>query len=812
MKARLLLLFMATFNQFIYAQNTGSGRFSVRIHDEKQNAVEGATVFLMNGRDSSLVKMSISEKDGTASFEQAKAGKYWLMVSAVGYDKISSPAFEVGQSTQQVNLPDMQLEHATQQLKGISIQGTKPFIERELDRVVVNVNSSIVSAGSSALDVLSRSPGVLVNQNDDISMKGKQGVIVMIDGKPTYLSSTDLANLLRSTPANAIDKIELITNPPAKYEAAGSAGIINIKLKKDLRYGTNGSLSVSAGEGVYGKFNTGISINYRNNKTNVFANYNYTYRENFNNLVLDRKFFKDNGNLDGGYQQDNYLRIPINSNLAKAGLDYSTSKNTTIGILFTGLLTDIDPAGNNFSKVLDSLDRNISYFKTKSAGINHFNNYSGNINLKHVIDTAGQEITIDIDHARYASSTVQNYTTAYFNLDGTNSQPDDILYDRQPRSLNIYSVKADYALSFSKRSKLETGFKSSLVKADNNLSFYNIINGAAVFDTTKSNHFIYEENINAAYSNFNTSFDHYKLQLGLRAEQTVSNGNQLTTDNKFRNNYIQFFPTTFISDKIDERNEISLSIGRRIDRPTYKQLNPFKFYLDPSTFVEGNPYLRPQLTYTSEFSYTYKQKYSLTFTYSNTSNNITSILIPDETDNRITIQTDKNLTKVYYYAVSLIIPVDIAPWWTTTNNLNTYYNNYSGNLANTPLNKGRLAFDVSSNNSFKIAKNTTAELDGIFTSGNVYGYLFVDHALELSGGIQHTILKGKGTVKFNVSDFLRTNNLIGTTVIDNYSEMFVRHIESRVATLAFIYRFGNNKTAPSHSRTGGAEEEKKRAS
>lgn len=811
MRYFLLIICLTGIIEFSNAQTPASGRISTKVLDDKSKGIDGATVSLFNSSDSSLVKVNITERDGSVLFEQIKSGSYFLTVNNVGYRNSSSEKITIDQSNQQVNVPGISLQPEAHQLGEVNVQAKKPFIERQLDKVVVNVGGSIVSAGGTALEVLQRSPGVLVNQNDDISMKGKQGVIVMIDDKPTYLSATDLANMLRSMPANSIDKIELITNPSSKYDAAGSSGIINIKLKKDQRYGTNGNFNFSAGQGVYGKLNTGLSLNYRNNKINLFGNYNYTYRENFNHLELHRNFFNPDGTLNGAYKQDNYLKFPVKSNLLKAGMDYSPTKNTTIGVVFTGLLTKFDPTGINSSDVLDSLQQKVSYFKTNSDAMNRLHNYSGNLNFKHSIDTAGQEISADLDYAYYGNHSLQNYTTKYFNLDGTAAQPDNVLQDQQPGILNIYSIKADYALPLKKQARFEAGIKSSYVHADNNLAFYDIVNSQKLLDTTQSNHFIYNENINAAYVNFIKSISQYKFQLGLRAEQTIASGDQVTTDNKFRNSYIQLFPSLFVNDKIDAQNELNLSIGRRIDRPTYKQLNPFKFFLDPSTYVEGNPYLAPQYTWSSELNYTYKQKYTISFTYSNTSGNITELLIPDITDNRVTIQTDKNLARYYYYNMSITVPVDITSWWTSTNNLNTYYSNYSGELANTPLNKGKLAFDANTNNSFKLGKNTSAELDGVFTSGNVYGYLYIKHTLDLSAGIQQTILKGKGTIKLNITDFLRSDNLVGTTSIANYSEMFLRHIESRVATLAFVYRFGSNKIAPSRRTTGGAEDEKKRA-
>lgn len=279
MKLYLVFLFVVVFCAFAHAQSQVSGRVSAKVIDEHSKGIDGATVSLLSTKDSSLIKVNITEQNGNVSFEQIKDGSYLLSVSTIGYKKAISRSFDINKDNQQLTLADIRLEPGKTQLNEVSVQAKKPFIEKQIDRIVVNVNNSIVSAGSTALDVLSRSPGVLVNQNDDISMKGKQGVIVMIDGKPTNLSSTDLANLLRSTPANSIDKIELITNPSSKYDAAGSAGIINIRLKKDLRYGTNGTFSLSAGQGVYGKLNTGLNLNYRNNKVNIFGNYNYTYRE-----------------------------------------------------------------------------------------------------------------------------------------------------------------------------------------------------------------------------------------------------------------------------------------------------------------------------------------------------------------------------------------------------------------------------------------------------------------------------------------------------------------------------------------------------
>lgn len=810
MKSLLFLLLFIGLFEFAAAQSASEARITAKVIDENSNAVEGATVTLLKARDSTIIKINITAKDGSVVFELVKTGTYLLSIRAIGYKNAYTNPLTVGQDNQQISVPAIRLEHSTAQLSEVTVQAKKPFIEQRADRTVINVNNSIVSAGSTALEVLSRSPGIMVSQDDNISMKGKQGVTVMIDDKPTYLSAADLASLLRSMPANSIDKIELITNPSAKYDAAGSAGIINIKLKKDERYGTNGTFSFSDGQGRYNKLHSGISLNYRNDDINVFGSYNYSSSEDFEDIIFNRRFFT-NGDLDGGYTQYNYLTVPRVSNTLKTGMDYSPSKTTTIGIVFTGLLSHYDRDGATSSDVLDSALQKISSFKTQSQGTNKLNNYAGNFNFKHTIDTSGQVITADIDYAHFTTNSQQNYTTGYFNLNGTPSQPDSILKQQQVGSLNIYSVKADYVLPLRNHAKFEAGLKSSYVRADNNLVFNDIINNAAVFDTSKSNHFIYNESIDAVYANFNQSFEKYKIQLGLRAEQTIAQGDQLTTDNTFRKSYIELFPNLFISDKIDEQNDLSISLDRRIDRPTYNQLNPFKFFLDPSFYVEGNPNLDPQLTWIGTFSYTYKQKYNISLSYSYTSANIITVLFPDPTASEVVIQEDRNLSNYYNYGLSITIPWDITSWWNSTNNLNTYYNIYSGDIANTPLNKGLFAFDANTTNSFTISKTIQAEFDGLFISGNEYGYIYVKHSMNLSAGLAHPILKGNGTIKLNVTDILRTYNQVGSTSLLNYSDMFNKVTDSRYATIAFNYRFGNNKVAPAGNSTGGAVDEKKRA-
>ena len=794
-----------------WGQGAFSGKVTCRVVDVKDSTITAATVALVKGNDSTTIKINITGLDGNATFEDILPGKYYLTITAIGFKRTRSEVFTLDAQHPSITVQRLVLQPDRSQLKEVAVIARKPLIEHLEDRTIINVSNSIMSAGSTALEALARSPGVSVNGNDDIIMKGKPGVVVMIDGKPTNLTAGDLANMLRSISANSIDKIELITNPSAKFEAAGSAGIINIRLKKDERYGLNGSVNGSFGQGVYSKQNYGVNLNYRSNKINVFGSYNYLNSQNYSDITFDRKFFS-NGIIDGGSIQTSVIRRPFLSDLVKAGLDYSLTNTTTIGLVVTGLYSQFSPNGPDNTTVLDSTaSRKVSSFHTSHESIRPKHTYTANLNMKHELDTAGQVITADLNYAYYGNDTRDQYVTDFFNLDGSTSQPTAFSSDRNSGGLRIYAAKGDYVLPLKGGRSFEAGFKTSYVKTDNDLVFKHLVNNAEVIDSTLSNHFIYTENINAVYATYNKVFSQYKLRLGLRAEQTIATGKQLNTDSSFRDSYIQLFPNFFFSDKLSDQNELNLTVGRRIDRPTYDQLNPFKFFLNPTFFVEGNPFLKPQLTYSGAITWLYAQKYSFSISYSNTVKDITLLLAPDPANPQTIIQQDQNLDSYKSYGVSVTAPIDIFKWWHSNNNLNVYYNVYQGDLSNTPLNTGKLAFDASSNNSFTISRSTSAEIDAAFISGNPEGYVYFRHVFSLSAGVSQKVLKDRGSLKLSIDDPFRTEVTAGYTNLINYADVFKRYMDTRYVTVGFTYRFGNQKVAPTQSRDTGVEDEKRRA-
>jgi iron complex outermembrane receptor protein len=815
MKTFLLCICLAC-SLCIAAQTANKGTVSIIVHNQQHNALDGATAELLNAKDSSLVKAAVSDKKGLATFESINIGTYLIKVLMTSYEPAYTKTFTVTAEQSNIELSPVALTLAATQLKDVEVNTKKPFIQKLNDRIVVNVESSIISAGSSAFEILERSPGVTIDQNDAIRLRGKQGVIIMIDGKITPLSGTDLANYLHGLPANAIDRIDIITNPSAKYDAAGNSGIIDIHMKKDQRLGANGTFTAGYGQGVYPKANTGFTFNYRNKKLNIFGNYNYVYRKNLNHLILNRNFY-EHGVFTGADDKDNYTVIPVSSHTLRLGADFFAGKKTIIGFVVNSNFLHYRVNNNNNSVVSDSLYNPYYTFQTLGNNNDHNNNMVANINFKHTFDSTGKELTADVDYGVYNTGSLSSTATKYYNLDGTKKEPDYILDGNQDGQLTFKTAKADYSNPMKNGAKWEAGFKTSFVSSDNDVKFYDMSSGTPVDDVNKTNHFIYNENDNAAYINVSKELKKFNVQLGLRGEHTDVKTQQIKGDIHYDTSYFQLFPSGFFNYKLKADQTLGVSISRRIERPGYSSLNPFLFLIDVTTYATGNPGLLPELTWSYELNYTVKQL-NFTLGYSHTKNNQNIAIakfkdvfpgIPSE-DN-VTVQIPVNLKSSDYYGLSIAAPVRVNAWWNMVNNADIYYNYFNGNLGTTTLNNGSPAADIRSNNSFTLKKGWTAELNGSFNSGGRYGFMVSKPQWALYAGVQKNLLKNKATLRLNITDIFWTNLPRATITYDNYIEHWHAYRETRVANITFTYRFGNAKVAAARRRTTASEEEKRRA-
>jgi len=812
----IITLLLITCSLSAAAQENSRGKITTTILNNQQLPVENTTVELRKAKDSALVKVAVTDKTGLAEFENIRYGDYLIKASIVNYKTQYSTVFSLSASQNIVKVPSMLIQPGATELAGVTVSSRKPFIQKLSDRIVVNVENSIMSAGSTAMEVLERSPGVNVDQNDNITLRGRSGVIIMVDGKPTAMTGADLANYLKGLPSSALERIDIITNPSAKYDAAGNSGIIDIRMKKDQRLGLNGTFTAGYGQGVYPKANTGATFNYRTKKINLFGSYNYGYRVGLNHLLLDRNFY-ENGIYNGGDLKDNYSKSPFSGNTARLGMDFFPSKKTIIGFVVNGNFNHYKRNNDNSSIVLNPQRQPVSTFNSLATNNDHGNNIVANVNFKHTFDSTGKELTADIDYGNYKSNSLTVNATNYYKLDGTQLQPNYVLNGDQNGKLDFKTAKIDYVNPLGKGSKWEAGIKTSFVSSDNDAKFYDFSNGTPQNDTTKTNHFLYHENNNAAYINYSKTFKKFDFTIGLRGEQTNINTEQMIGNVKFDSSYFQLFPSAFFNYKIKEDQTIGLSASRRIDRPGYSQLNPFLFLIDVTTYATGKPGLLPQLTWSYELSYTLKN-FNFGLSYSHTKNNQNVTLarfkevfpnIPSEEN--VTVQIPINLSSSDYVGLSISAPIRINNWWNMTNNANVFYEKFNGSFSGTTLNNGRPAVDIRTNNSFSFKKGWSAELNANFNSGGQYGFMVLDPRWGVGAGVQKTILDKKGTVRFNISDIFWTNLPKAVVTFNNYVEKWHAFRESRVANLSFTYRFGNNKVQGARRRTTASEEERQRA-
>ena len=792
----------------VKAQTGRVGRVSGQI-TSSQKPIESASISLLDARDSSIVKLGITEKSGNFTIEKLPLGKYLLSVQAVGFQKKFTERFELTEPRPFYQVPLISLQMAASKLQAVTVTSRKPLIEQKAGKIIVNVDASPTSGGMSALEMLEKAPGVAVDKDGNISLKGKQGVMILMDGKPTYLSSSDLSNLLKNMPGSGLDQIEVMTNPPAKYDAAGNSGIINLKTKKNTIKGMNGSFSTGYTQGLYGRTNSSLNLNYRNNKLNVFGGYNFNYNEGYNDLIISRRFFEaDKKTINSTADQ---VTRPHNVGFNhgfKAGIDYFFSKKDVAGIVINGFFNKRteDPESNSY--VRNPNGTVIYELLSNSVNRGRVDNLSLNMNYKHTFDSAGREMTADLDYVRYNRTNTTLLSTQSYDGAGAKNGNLILLNGNMPAAINIYTAKLDYVHPLGKTTKLEAGGKTSYVNNDNQVD-YTRNNGTGWKPDGRSNHFIYDESINAVYVSLGKSMKKLSMDAGLRLENTVSKGHQFSNDSSFKRNYTNLFPNLGFTYEVNKNNQLALSYSRRIDRPSYDDLNPFTYFLDSLTYGQGNPYLQPQFTQNIEVSHTFHRALVTTLNFSKTTNIITQLLKQD-TQKKITYQTQDNVSQMQQIGLTVMYNAPVAKWWNTNVFVNVYNNHYRGIYQADPIDVNFTTFSTNINNTFSIPKGWTIELSGFYHGKGADGLLIAKEMYAVNSGVAKQILRKKATVKLGIRDIFLTQKFYGYARYSDVDVNVAAKRDSRQVNISFNYRFGKSNIAPARRRTGGAGDEQNR--
>lgn len=802
MRKNLILLAFLVFSATVFAQNS-RGKITGSVQDASGKQLAAVSVSLLKAADSSLVKLAVTNKEGNYEFENIAEGSYFISTTAVGHEKTNSPLFVLNEAKSSILIGTLQMTAVSKGLSEVVVTAKKPFIETKIDKTIVNVDASPTNAGATAMEVLEKSPGISVDNDGNISLRGKAGVIIMLDGKLSYLSAADLANMLKNMPASALDQIEIMTNPSSKFDASGNSGVINIKTKKGKTAGFNGSIMVGLSTSIYKprgatyfvpKSQNSFNFNWKKNKLNFFGNYNPNAFRGQNTLTFENRFLNDNNEITGYNNSETRFKFRNNNHSLKLGLDFYADKKNTIGIVLNGFAFSGHPTPNTVGNLSDQHHVLENRLVSNTTNDIKFKNGAVNLNWKHVFDSTGRELTVDADYIAYSTVSDLLLTTDYYNrqLQQTGSSS---LKGHLPSTIDIYTFKTDYTHPI-KGGRLEAGLKFSYVKNDNAVNYENLINGKWEQDLIRSNHFIYDENINAGYVNFSKEIKKWSFQAGLRVENTLAHGNQLgnqvVQQSKFKRDTTNLFPTAFVSYKLDDKNSLTVNYGRRINRPNYQDLNPFTFFLDSLSYRQGNIYLRPQYTHNIELTHAFKGKYITTINYNTTDDVISQVnkLDPNNPDSKIRVLTVDNVAKFRNIGISVTTPVTIAKWWTANLFTNIFNNRYKGMFDTINIDLDFTSFMVNVTNNFTLGKGFTGELSGFYRYKGINNLTKMEPVYQLSVGLQKQVMKGKGTVRMNVRDPFAWQKFEGVSKYGRIDGSFLSRPDIRQVSASFTWRFG----------------------
>ena len=773
-----------------------------KVVDENEAPVIFAAVTLNSSKDSSLVKATITADFGAFEFDGISPQKYILKITNIGYANYSKPIDFKGD---ELDLGVIYLNAQAENLEEVTVVSEKPMVQVLADKTVFNVENTINATGTSAFELLRKAPGVIVDNGGAFIVEGKTGVQIFIDGKLSVLQGEDLINYLESLQATDIEAVEIITQPSSKYDAAGNAGIINIKLKKDKSLGTNGTFTSSLTVGDFGRTNSSINFNNRERKGNFYGTYSNRFGKSTGFIDLLRSQFGTQFDARSSSVFDR------NTNNIKLGYDYYLNSKHTLGAIvngnfnngFTNTTTrtpirEIGAVENDSVLVAFNQRQNTSY------------NINANLNYKYA-DTLGRSVNVDLDYGRYNSERDALQPNTYFNADESQVLSERITFQDTPIDINIATIKGDYEQNLFK-GKLGVGFKLSYINTDNTFDFFNQIGGQNILDVNQSNQFEYQENINAAYFNFNRKWGKWNLQFGLRVENTDSDGiltsEQENEDDRVQRNYTDYFPSGGLTYQMNRKNQFALTYSRRIQRPNYQSLNPFEYQLDELSFSKGNPFLQPQYTNNIKLSHTYNYRLTTSISYSYISDFFARVTIADtETTNFL---TTLNVADQEVINLGISYPKKIYDWWNLYFSLNAYISDFKATSDEfLPVRQETLSFYAQ--NTLNLSKTLRMEISGWYSSPSIWGGTYQTQSIgALNVAFQKKLFDDRFTARLSFNDILFTSPWNGVT---QFGDLFINGrggSDSRQVAFGLTYDFGRNEIKKARKRKTGLTDENNR--
>jgi iron complex outermembrane receptor protein len=772
---------------------------------ENNAPIAFANIILHQAKDSSIAKFTYSDDNGQFYFDGLKPDRYFVKITYVGLNDYVSDSFDMDQND--YNMGEVQMHSHAKTLSEVTITAKKPLMEVKPDKIVLNVAGSILASGDDALSLLRKSPGVLVDNNENITLLGKSGLVVYIDGKPSPLTSAELANMLKNMSSNDIESIEIISNPSAKYEAQGTAGIINIKRKRQNNAGFNGNATLSARQGLTSAMNSGLGLNYRNEFLNIASNGNVYYSENYN----FNNFYRTQNSL--GFSTVNENRNKNRGLNSKITADYYLNKKSTLGIIVEYNQNDFNMTNESETRLGNKLLTETDSFLVNN-GVNKELSNTTNLNANYYFDN-GDETTfnMDVNYGRYDRENNSFTPNHYFSGDRSQITSKYEIRSITPTIIDIYTLKMDYEQKLGK-GKISGGIKSALVKTDNAFDFYNIQNGTERLNLNFSNIFKYDELVNAAYANYNIQIKKVGINAGLRVENSNTKGNLISmvpgNDKLVELTYTNVFPSAGISYMINQKHNVQLSYGRRINRPSYQDLNPFEFQLDQLTYEKGNPFLRPEFTDNIQFVHTLAQKITTTLSYSHTSDVITRIV--DTAGVKGSFITWDNIAYRKVYSIGVGAPISFSEKWSTYTNINGVHTRNNADFGNgKTINLSVSSINIYHQQSMILPKGWSTEISGWYSSPSIWEGTFVMESMWAAGvGISKKFSSNKGKITLSVDDIFKTNVWRGESTFGALYMDVNGGWDSRRVRLSVNYNFGKQVKGKNVKRSRGFDGEQDR--
>ncbi len=787
-----------------------SAQSSVRglVQDSLSQGIPFVSVVLIRSNDSAFVKATISDEKGVYLFSDIRQGSYMIHAAHVGFRPVFSKVMVVDETMRQLTAEPLTLLDDAVLLNTVTVSARKPLLEQKIDRLVINVAASITSSGNTALEVLERAPGIVVDrQNNLIAMNGKSGVFVMLNGKISYMPATALIQLLAGMNSNNIEKIELITTPPANLDAAGNAGYINIVLKENNNQGTNGSWSANLGYGRGLIGGAAVNMNRRKNNFNVYGDLSYSHvTRPF--LVNSYTKISNAGQIAETFFDGKRQETTSNSN-GRLGIDLQVSRKTITGILLSGYDNYYSQDENNhtsmyFSQAPDTL------IYHKNHEVNHWYNYSANLNLQHQFNE-NNKLQLNLDYIRYGNNQPVNYRNTYHN------GQDEWIYDQQYRSgkktpIAFWVGSADYTRIFSKKISLDAGIKQTFASFRNDISFDRLVQNIWQNDKSLSASYTLKEDYSAAYSSLNISFsEKTQAKIGLRYEHTNSNLGTLTEKNIVDRHYSNLFPSLFVMHRVNKDNAFDVSYSKRITRPTFNDLAPFTYYINANSLLTGNPALQPAISENIRAGYSIGS-YSLSLSYSYERNAIAGFQPHiDSVKNKIMFAA-VNLNSLTTTSISFSAPFTLAKWWNVQFNVTGVQQYQKAPYQDRVITFSQTNFSINGSQQFSLPGSFSFEISGYYLSPMLAGVFHTRPMGSLDAGIRKK-LPGKGGVfTLNAQNILNTNKFRSKADMPQYN--LVSHLNLNFSQpsvkLTYLRNFGKENLKQKRERTTGAEDEKGR--